>query len=76
MTDRAWYIVGTLSGLRCEEHIYAPDNALAGPYRTDEIAVRAMQQMIERDRWMVRLAWALLAGMLVVVGALVIGRVV
>ena len=46
-----WYVVGSLTGLRCEEHQWEPDNALAGPFKTGDIAAIAMQRMIERDRW-------------------------
>ena len=49
-----------MGGLRCEEHRFEPDNSLAGPYKTGDIAAIAMQRMIERDRWEHRLAWVAL----------------
>ena len=45
-----WYVVGSLTGLRCEEHMWEPDNALSGPFKTGDIAAIAMRRMIERDR--------------------------
>ena len=61
-----------MGGLRCEQHAWEPDNALAGPYRTGDIAAIAMRQMIERDRWEHRLAWVAIG----VVAAFVVWRVV
>ena len=67
-----WWVVGSMGGLRCEQHPWEPDNALAGPYKTGEIAAIAMHKMIERDRWEHRLAWIALG----VVVAFVVWRVV
>ena len=67
MRERHWYVVGSFSGLRCEEHQYSPDNALSGPYRTGDIAAIAMQRMIERDRWEMIAGWVVIAGFSVVV---------
>ena len=57
-----WYVVGTLTGLRCEEHFFEPDNALCGPFRTGDIAAIAMQRMIELDRWEMLVGWIVIGG--------------
>ena len=57
-----WYVVGSLTGLRCEEHQWQPDNALSGPYKTGDIAAIAMRRMIERDRWEMLVARVIIGG--------------
>jgi hypothetical protein len=80
MTERAWWVVGTLSGVRCEEHLWEPDNALSGPYKSGDIAAIAMRRMVERDRWEMLIARLVVGGFvalsLVMAGWWVIGRVV
>jgi len=69
--SRAWYVCGSLSGLRCEQHPWEPDNALAGPFRTGDIAVQAMESMLRRDRWERIGAWVaiwVILGVVVVMG--------
>ena len=67
MSDKHWFVVGSMTGLRCEEHLYEPDNSLSGPYRTADIAVKAMKRMIERDRWEMLAGWVVIAGFSVTV---------
>jgi hypothetical protein len=67
MSQRLWYVVATMTGLRCEQHLYAPDNALSGPYRSGDIAAIAMQRMIERDRWEMIAGWVVIVGFSVTV---------
>ena len=62
MSDKNWYVVGSMTGLRCEQHLFAPDNALAGPFKTGDIAAKAMQQMIERDGWERMIGWWIIGG--------------
>jgi len=62
MNNKHWYVVGTMTGLRCEEHVWEPDNALCGPYKTADIAVKAMQRVIERDRWEMVVGWSVIGG--------------
>lgn len=71
MSDLHWFVVGSLSGLRVEQHRWTPDTALAGPYATADIAVTAMQGMLRRDRRERLLAYALAA-----VGAVVVAGIV
>ena len=75
-----WYVVGSLSGLRCEQHMFEPDNALSGPYKSGDIAAIAMRRMIERDRWELLIARICVGGFvalsLAMFGWWVIGRVV
>jgi hypothetical protein len=75
-----WYVVGSLTGLRVEEHRHAPDNMLSGPYKSGDIAAIAMRRMIERDRWELLIARIVVGGFvalsLVMAGWWVIGRVV
>ena len=63
-----WYVVGTMTGLRCEEHLYEPDNSLSGPYRTGDIAAIAMRRIIERDRWEMLVARVVIGGFAVTLG--------
>jgi hypothetical protein len=75
-----WYVVGSLTGLRVEEHRHAPDNMLSGPYKSGDIAAIAMRRMVERDRWEMLIARIVVSGFvalsLVMAGWWVIGRVV
>ena len=58
-----------MTGLKCEECAQAPDTALAGPFKTVEIAATAMHEMLERDRWERVVGWC--AIWLILFGAIV-----
>jgi len=67
-----WYVVGTITGLRCEEHAWEPDNAISGPYKDADIAVLAMRRIIQRDRGVLITAWVLLGGFVLTVAGWVV----
>jgi hypothetical protein len=75
-----WYVVASMTGLRCEQHMYEPDNALSGPFKSGDIAAIAMRRMVERDRWEMLIARIVVGGFvalsLAMFGWWVIGRVV
>jgi len=62
MKNMRWWVVGTITGLRCEQHYREPDNAISGPYKDADVAVLAMRRIIQRDRGMMITAWVLLGG--------------
>ena len=67
MRQKFWWVVGSMGGLRCEQHAWEPDNSLAGPFKTGDIAAIAMQRMIERDRWEMIAGWVVIVGFSVTV---------
>ena len=72
MSERGWFVVGSLAGLRVEQHNWPPDTALAGPYRDADAAVAAMGRMVARDHWERLFAWGLVvAGSLTLAGVVV-----
>ena len=80
MSEKHWFVVGSMTGLRCEQHLFAPDNALSGPYRSGDIAAIAMRRMVERDKWELLIARIVVGGFVALslmgAGWWVIGRVV
>jgi hypothetical protein len=68
-----WWVVSTGTGMRCEQHVYEPDNAVAGPYLNGDIASHAMGEMARRDDLVRVISYAVIAATMVGMGAAVIG---
>jgi hypothetical protein len=75
-TEKMWWVVGTLTGLRCEEHMWEPDNAISGPYKNADVAVLAMRRIIERDRGMMIAAGVVMVGFIITVAGWLVWMVV